>query len=100
MPNYSFKCEGCKHKFEIFLRMSENTKPISEPCPKCKKKKIVKDWSEQANSVGYDMSLTPLKVNGSAWNEVIDRVKKVAPQSMQDRLEQSRTFNGGRLERH
>jgi putative FmdB family regulatory protein len=100
MPNYSFKCENCKHKFELFLKMAENNKPVSEPCPNCKKKKIIKDWSEQANSVGYDMSLTPLKVYGNAWNDIINKVKKVAPQSMQDRLEQSRTFNAGRLERH
>lgn len=100
MPNYSFKCEGCKHTFEEFLKMSENDAPTKKPCPKCNKKKIVKDWSEQRNSVGYDMTLTPTKVCGSAWNEVIDKVKKAAPRHMQDRLEQSRTFNPSRFERH
>lgn len=100
MPNYSFKCESCDHSFETFLKMAENDKPTKEPCPNCKKKKIVKNWSEQRNSVAYDTTLTPSKVCGGAWNEVIERVKKKAPQSMQDRLEQSRTMNAGRFERH
>ena len=100
MPNYTFKCNGCEHKFELFLKMSENNKPLSEPCPKCKKKKVIKDWSEQLNSVAYDTTLTPTKLHGSAWNEVMEKVKKAAPRSAQDRLEQSRTFNAGRFERH
>lgn len=99
MPNYSFKCEGCKHSFETFLKMSENNKPLSEPCPNCKKKKIVKNWEEQSNSIAYDTTLTPTKVCGGAWNEVIERVKSVTPRHKRDQLEQSRTFNAGRFVR-
>jgi len=99
MPNYSFKCEGCDNSFDLFLKMSECDNPLKEKCPCCGKKKVIKDWSQQKNSIGADMTLTPIKVNGGAWNEVIERIKKKAPRSMQDRLEQSRTFNAGRIVR-
>ena len=99
MPNYSFKCEKCDHSFELFLKMSESDKPLKEKCPCCSKKKVVKDWGQQKNSIAADMTLTPMKVHGSAWNEVMERVKKKAPRSMQDRLEHSRTFNAGRIVR-
>lgn len=75
MPNYSFVCESCDHKFEVFLKMSECNDPLKEKCPSCKKKKIVKDWSKQKNSIAMDTTLTPSKVNGSAWNDVIDKIK-------------------------
>lgn len=75
MPNYSFCCNGCDHKFELFLKMSECDKPIKEKCPNCGKKKVKKDWGEQKNSIAMDTTLTPTKVNGSAWNEVIHRIK-------------------------
>lgn len=99
MPNYSFKCESCDHSFETFLKMSENDQPTKEPCPKCKKKKVIKDWGVQSNSIAIDATLTPTKVCGSAWNEVMERVKKSTPAHKKDQLEQSRTFNAGRFVR-
>lgn len=101
MPNYAFKCESCDHNFETFLKMSENDKPLSEPCPKCKKKKIVKDWGEQKNSIGCDMTLSPSKVNGSAWKEVIDKIKNngSVPKRFHDRLENAGSGLAGRITR-
>jgi putative FmdB family regulatory protein len=99
MPNYSFVCKSCDHKFDEMLMMKDNDKPIKCPCPNCKKKKVVRDWTENTNSVAMDATLTPLKVMGNGWNDVINKVKKSAPRHMQDRLEQSRTFNGGRFVR-
>ena len=99
MPNYSYNCESCDHKFDLFLKMSESDDPLKNKCPSCGKKKVKRDWTENKNSLAVDATLTPSKVNGSAWNEVIDKVKKVAPRSMQERLENSRTFNAGRYVR-
>jgi len=79
--------------------MSENDIPTKEACPKCKKKKVVKNWGAQSNSIAIDATLTPTKVCGSAWNEVIERVKKSTPAHKKDQLEQSRTFNAGRFVR-
>lgn len=91
MPNYSFKCEGCDHSFELFLKMSECDGPLKNKCPECGKKKIIKDWGQQRNSIGMDMTLTPSKVNGSAWKEVIDKIKNSGhvPKRYHDRLDNS-----------
>ncbi len=99
MPNYSFKCESCDHSFEVFLKMSECDNPTKENCPNCKKKKIVKDWSAQKNSIAMDTTLTAGKVNGGAWKEVIDKIKKNTPKRLHDKLEQSYKLNGGRFVR-
>ena len=91
MPNYSFKFDGCDHKFETFLKISESDTPLKEKCPSCGKKKVKKDWSDQRNSIGMDMTLTPAKVNGSAWKEVIDKIKNSGhvPKRFHDRLDNS-----------
>jgi putative FmdB family regulatory protein len=96
MPNYAFKCDGCDHKFETFLKMSESDNPLKEKCPSCGKKKIVKDWSDQKNSIAMDVTLTPGKVNGSAWKEVIDKIKNSGhvPKRYHDRLDQSHSHAG------
>ena len=99
MPNYSFECGACKHEFDVFLKMSENDQPTKEKCPKCGKKKVVKNWSEQKNSIAFDTTLTASKVNGGAWKEVIDRVKSQTPKRYHDKLEQSYKMNGGRYVR-
>lgn len=89
MPNYSFECGGCKHEFELFLKMSESDKPLKEKCPNCGKKKVAKNWSAQRNSIAFDATLTPTKVCGSAWNEVISKIKNSGqvPKRFHDRLD-------------
>ena len=34
MPTYAYKCTGCRHRFEVFQRITED--PL-ESCPKCGK---------------------------------------------------------------
>lgn len=101
MPNYAFKCESCDHEFETFLRMADSDKPLKEPCPSCKKKKIVKNWAEQKNSIGYDMTLTPQKLHGGAWKEVIDKIKSngAVPKRYHDRLDNAGKGLAGRIVR-
>jgi putative FmdB family regulatory protein len=89
MPNYSFECGACKHEFDVFLKMSENDQPTKEKCPNCGKKKVTKNWGVQRNSIAFDSTLTPTKVCGSAWNEVISRIKGSGqvPKRFHDRLD-------------
>lgn len=89
MPNYAFKCESCDHEFDMFLKMAESDKPLKEKCPSCGKKKVAKNWAHQRNSIGYDMTLTPSKVQGGAWKEVVDRIKSSGsvPKRYHERLE-------------
>ena len=100
MPNYSFVCKGCDHKFEIFLPIKDRENPTKEKCPSCKKKKIVRDWEDYANGnggVAVDMTLSPSKVCGSAWKEVVDRIKTSGhvPKRYHEKLDRSSDFRNG-----
>jgi len=55
--------------------MSENDQPTKEKIQNCGKKKVVKNWGTQRNSIAFDSTLTPSKVCGGAWNEVISKIK-------------------------
>tara|TARA_B100000424_G_C22906186_1_gene482006 strand:+ start:993 stop:1211 length:219 start_codon:yes stop_codon:yes gene_type:complete len=37
---YEFKCETCKHEFEIQCMVSEYDKYKMQSCPKCKSEKV------------------------------------------------------------
>lgn len=91
MPIYSFECQNCKHAFEEFLKMSESDNPTKQKCSKCGKKKIIKNWSAQRNLIAFDSTLTANKVCGSAWSEVIDKIKKSGqvPKRYHSRLDES-----------
>jgi putative FmdB family regulatory protein len=39
MPTYEYRCEACKHEFEVFQSMS--AKPV-KVCPKCRKRRVKK----------------------------------------------------------
>ncbi len=44
MPTYEYRCEGCKKPFEIVRAISVGkSKPVK--CPKCKSKKVERQWS-------------------------------------------------------
>jgi len=97
MPNYSYICENCEYTFEETHLMKDHDLPMKKPCPKCKKKKIQKNWSAQANGVHSNSTMSPAKVNGSAWKEVIDRIKTSGqvPKRFHERLDRSSDFRNG-----
>lgn len=99
MPNYSYICLNCDHTFDETHLMKDHDKPMKKPCPKCKKKKIEKNWSLQANSVGFDTTMSPTKVMGGAWKEVMDRIKTngQVPKRFHERLDRSTDFRNGSL---
>jgi putative FmdB family regulatory protein len=100
MPNYAYVCEKCDHKFESSLLIKDRDNPTKEPCPKCKKKKVIRDWSDYGTGNGgimMDATLSPAKVNGSAWKEVIDRIKTSGqvPKRFHEKLDRSSDFRNG-----
>lgn len=97
MPNYSYICLNCDHTFDETHLMKDHDKPMKKPCPKCKKKKIEKNWSLQANAVGVDATMSPTKVMGGAWKEVMDRIKNngQVPKRFHERLDRSTDFRNG-----
>lgn len=102
MPNYAYVCETCDHKFESTLAIKDRDNPIKEPCPCCKKKKIIRDWGDYATGNGgilMDATMSPSKVCGSAWKEVCDRIKTSGqvPKRFHEKLDRSSDFRNGQL---
>jgi putative FmdB family regulatory protein len=101
MPNYAFKCEKCDHTFDEILNYKERDLPTTKPCPKCKKKKVVKDWGASNPSLAMDMTLCPNKVVGSQFKDVIDKIKSSGqvPKRYHEKLDNSVNMKAGRIVR-
>jgi putative FmdB family regulatory protein len=101
MPNYAFKCEKCEYTFDEMLSLSNRDEPLKKPCPKCKKKKIIRDWGASTPSLAMDATLTPQKVVGSQFKEVIDKIKNSGqvPKRFHEKLDNSARMNAGRVVR-
>ena len=95
MPVYGFICNKCQHQFDELLSMGEREKPLSKPCPKCKKKSISRSFDGFSQSIGSDSTLTPNKVTGGQWNELMGRMKKGVSKRFHKNLDQA-TSNTGR----
>lgn len=96
MPNYGFICESCEFKFDRLLKISERDQPLSENCPKCKEKKITKDFSTLVPALGSDSNLTPDKATGGKWSELMGRMKTGLSKKYHSKLDKTKT-NSGRL---
>jgi len=101
MPNYAFKCEKCDHTFDEMLALNDRDVPTKKPCPKCKKKKVIRDWGASTPSLAMDATLTPQKVVGSQFKEVIEKIKNSGqvPKRMHAKLDNSANMNAGRIVR-
>jgi putative FmdB family regulatory protein len=101
MPNYAFKCESCEYSFDEMLSLSNRDNPIKNPCPKCNKKKVIRDWAASTPSLAMDATLTPQKVVGSQFKEVIDKIKSSGqvPKRFHEKLDNSAKMNAGRVVR-
>jgi putative FmdB family regulatory protein len=95
MPTYSFRCEACDHNFEEFLSMANNQKPIKSPCPKCKKKKIIRDYNQESVAMALDATLSPNKATGGAWNELMAKMKPTMPARFRRNLDAATERRGG-----
>jgi hypothetical protein len=83
------------------LSLSDRDLPTKKPCPKCKKKKITRDWGASTPSLAMDATLTPSKVVGSQFKEVIDKIKSSGqvPKRFHEKLDNSSRMNAGRVVR-
>ena len=95
MPTYVFRCENCKNKFDEFLSMSDNDKPLKNPCPKCKKKKVVRDYGSEGVGMALDTTLSPNKATGGAWNELMAKIKPGIPSRFRRNLDAATERRGG-----
>lgn len=95
MPTYAFSCENCKHKFEESLSMKDNDKPLKNPCPKCQKKAVIRDFMTEGVGMAMDTTLTPNKATGGAWNELMAKMKKTLPPRHRRKLDAASELRGG-----
>jgi putative FmdB family regulatory protein len=87
MPIYAFVCESCEHTFEETLSMKDNTVPLSNPCPKCKKKKIVRNYVGESVAMAVDSTISANKATGGAWNELMAKMKPGMPKRFRRNLD-------------
>jgi|TARA_Y100000310_G_C20548578_1_gene746860 hypothetical protein len=75
--------------------MSDDMKPTKEPCPECGKKEVKKSVSKPAG-LGADSNITPDKVTGGDWSEMMGRIKKNLPKRYHKKLDKSTNMTGRR----
>lgn len=95
MPTYAFTCEKCHHKFEEILSMANNDKPLQNPCPKCHKKFVIRDYSNEGVAMSLDATLSPNKATGGAWNELMAKIKPGIPARFRRGLDAASERRGG-----
>ena len=95
MPTYSFICEACKYNFDESLTMADNQKPTTKPCPKCKKKKVIRNYVEEGVGMALDATLSPNKATGGAWNELMAKMKPSLPKRFRRNLDAATERRGG-----
>jgi hypothetical protein len=76
--------------------MSERDLPLNEECPKCKEKKIQKDFSSLMPGLGSDSTMTPDKAKGVRWSELMTKMKSGLSKKYHSKLDKT-TTNSGRL---
>lgn len=96
MPNYSYMCESCEEKWDCILSINERETPTKTPCPHCKKKKVIRDWSESNLALGADATLTPNKATGGRWNELMSKMKSSMPKRYARKLDSPNNMSGKR----
>lgn len=94
MPTYNFKCTSCENSWDCFLSMNERDKPLSEPCPKCKKQTVEREWMGAELSIASDATLTPNKATGGRWNELMSKMKSGLPSRYARKLDSPNNMSG------
>jgi hypothetical protein len=67
--------------------MKDNTVPLSNPCPKCKKKKIVRNYVGESVAMAVDSTISANKATGGAWNELMAKMKPGMPKRFRRNLD-------------
>jgi putative FmdB family regulatory protein len=76
---YEYKCGACGKIFEKNVPISENKKPLVEPCPLCDTSNQIKRVFSSAIVSDYmDVQTRAKKVGGEAFTEVMSRIHKGA----------------------
>lgn len=80
MPLYDYSCSDCEHTFTKNLRMAENKKPESEPCPSCGKSNTISQQLLSAPALGNSINMG-LRKHDSGFKEVMEKMHAGVPGS-------------------
>ena len=96
MPEYSFFCESCSHKWSIVCSMSQYTDKQS--CPSCRKRKTVfRDFLADDVYGGYNYSLSEVKTLGHYADKQTKKYGKTKCEDMIGEFKTKKTQGGGEL---
>ena len=97
MPNYNYECDKCGKLWDEIHSIADRDRPISKPCPHCKKRGGVrKSWAECTPGLGADWTLTPNKATGGRWNELMAKIERGQPKSQKGRWSKGNNAKGTR----
>jgi putative FmdB family regulatory protein len=83
MPQYSYRCDSCKHEFEHVLKIADRDLPTTEPCPKCQVQGQVVKTILGAPSFGDPVRLGIRKTD-QGFKEVMQKIHAANPKSNLD----------------
>ena len=87
MPEYSYACDGCDHKWSIFCHRSEYKE--RKKCPCCKKiKPVHRDYGEDNVYGSYSYSLSETKTIGHYADK---QSKKFGKNKVEDMIQDQKT---------
>ena len=87
MPEYSYACDGCDHKWSIFCHRSEYKD--KKKCPCCNKiKPVHRDYGEDNIYGGYSYSLSEAKTLGHYADK---QSKKFGKNKVEDMMREQKT---------
>lgn len=81
MPLYEYSCSDCGHSWEEVYSIEERHKPLSEPCPACKKEGTV--YKGMAIKLHHGV-LNPLSKMDENFKSEMKRIKKEHPQGFKN----------------
>ena len=94
MPTYDYKCNACENIWEEFSLINDRDKPTENPCPECGKEEVIREIS--GYGICVDTNITPNKVTGGAWNDLMQKMGKTLPKSAQTGLDMASSRTGQR----
>lgn len=79
---YTYECEECGKQFDANVPMSENKRPLTEPCPLCGVQgKVFRVFNSQGHQ--EHMVNTMRKRAGDGFNDVLKAIHKASGKDSQ-----------------
>jgi len=88
MPTYEYQCRACQHAFEDIQKIADRDTPCSEPCPQCRRRKVVRGISVPV--MGADANVGP----GADFKELTRKMGAGLPKKYRENLDRAASLRG------